>query len=426
MTRASTILLADGLSMVDDQYRSALPAERLADGLGRLLDDASKRLSSGGLLLLSGTAASLLQLPKHAPKPHTKSIPPAISCATRTGWTSKGAELRPWTRFTKDGQTIILGVLDWMTADRMPMLEMWPEETAANLVTWQRHAGTSYWGTPGVAGTALLRSLHAGKKNEPRWQPRPPRGLDYIIERDLNWQAPSASTAGLTRQTYDTNAMYLAAESAGLLPVGALERQTSLELDRTRAGLHLIETQRWAESRIPAPAAWGMPDGPMRMWVATPTLILLDDLAEHGRVDAGYVIREQWTAPARRLMRPWAEIVRDMVYPTIADTNGAPIWAPGTVSAGVRTAAKAAYRETWGMLAREGGRIFRPDWASIILAHARCTLWRKLWAVGNKQGLWPTEILTDAVTYLTRETDPILALPAGWQIGSGLGKWKIK
>lgn len=419
MTAARTILLADDLSMVDGRYRSGFGPDRYAHGLGRLLSDASARLCSGGVLLLTGAALRHLGFPKAAPAPRVKTSHATLAHAEQEGWLTSDGRLRPWIRFYRKDHVLVVGILDWMTADRMPLLQLWPEETGELLHMWQRlMGGVPYWGTPGVAGTALLRALWDGKRDEPKWQPTPPRGLDYVIERDFTWSHPvdPPRAYGVHRHTFDVNAMYLAAESAAHLPVGRLEHRTGagLELDRSRSGLHLIEAERWTEHRIPDPAAWGSPAGPSRMWVATPTLVLLDDLERHGH-HGGYVIREEWTAPAHRLMRGWAEQVRDAVYPKSPD-----------VPEPIRAAAKAVYRETWGMLARPGGRIYRPDWSSIILAHARCTLWRKLWAVGRRDDMWPVDIATDAVSYYSTEPDAERAIPQGWEIGTGLGKWKVK
>jgi hypothetical protein len=159
-------------------------------------------------------------------------------------------------------------------------------------------------------------------------------------------------------------------------------------------GYWLITIPDWNQTLCPHPA--GNYVGGEQVWVTTPTVAYLHELAERSVV-AAPTIHDSWTATAgHRMFRSWTERLRDGI--TYANDTGF-----GCVA----TALKDAYKQAIGLWQTPTGFICRPDWADIVAAHARVNLHRKIWREGHRQnGQWPTRIVYDCVYYAGADQIP--------------------
>lgn len=335
---------------------------------------------------------------------------PAIAAAAAAGWTP--GVISGWTVWTHGATVVVVAVQDWAGSDHTAwqVLDGTPTEAVTRLWHWQQTTGVAWRGHPGISGLAVMRHLHAGRGSaEPTWLPTV-RDLPVVCERADLVTAWHRCEPARFEHGWDVNGMYLAAAGTADLPRYTLRRDQPGALDPDHAGYYLITAAPWLLSdRLPDPA--GPAGSPLsrdagRRWVTRPTLRLLDELQRLG-VHGGYELHQTWTSPAGRILRPWAETIRDAIR-TAPDAAG-------------MAAAKDSYRQAVGLLARPGGRVSRPDWHNTIIAQARTTLWRKLWAVGQSSGRWPLRVETDCVYYAHPDPDPAIADP-GLPVGARLGQ----
>ncbi len=416
-----TCLLTDDASLIDGEtLRGRLPLDRVvtSDGEvspGLLLDLVIPQFQREGSLLLHGQWADLFLQEQ------------AADLIRATGW--RFSKIDTWTTFERpqDKRALHVGLIPRMTSDRMPLLAPWPDETAVRLDHWHKVTGCPWRGTPGVAGTSLMRSLAEAQlkedQEEERKSPRKRKRVLTIprwslqLSEDLQraWKSPEADLGKKqwSRQekapfqhTYDARMMYLAAAGVSLLARDALTHTGRLPFDAALSGFWLVEFQRWGLAKVlPDPAGYGAA-GPR--WVTTATLQLVADQVERGH-HGGFTVLDSWTAKGYRELRRWSSTLRDahedpMLHDVIHDY---------------------VYREAWGMLGRPGTRVYRPDWHAAVLATARCNLWRKMWTTYETSGQAPLHIATDAVTYASDIEDPAAACPPAFDLREGLGGFRI-
>jgi len=330
----------------------------------------------------------------------------------------------PWVTFSRGGtHRVFLGIWPWLRQDRYPdrswpllagLLTEEPDPAAvvARFEVWRRTVGIPYRGTPGVAGMALLRHVHAHDRPPgPLWRTSRLPELERAYEAELSWTSPLPAR-GAYRHTYDRRMAYLAAASTVELAAGPLQA-TGSRYEPSRAGWWLIDADPWTHPQMPDPleGMWSLSG----LWVTTPTLRLLHDLREQGWY-GGFRIRSSWTGPQSRVLRGWAERLRDAIAAASAN--------PGPDGQALTAALKAAYRQAYGLMAREGGAVYRPDWHHAILAQSRVTVWRAAWQLGQQYGTWPAGIHVDAITYGSDEPDAEQANP-GFRLADRLGGWRI-
>jgi hypothetical protein len=428
----------------------ALPKAAAAWTLGEILDRVAAIAPDGGELVLLLTirvmAALGLPLDKAPEGGHW------VGLDTVRNWHHwQVTRLTPWTTFhrripgSSSSVVIHVGFGPWaLDVGRCPFIQGTTPDCLARFDAWQARTGRAWHGTPGVAGISLLRANAAGVKGAaagrrqtiPRWMLPdhiPGNVITAGLERDYtkDWQ-PGSLELGAHRHEYDTNMAYLAAAMVARVARDGLEHLPGLLADERRerklAGYFLTDMDPWQDNRLPDPAGYrsalakGLDPartaatGKLVRWVTGPTLDLLDELQEAG-LHGGYTILDAWAAPGVTTLRPWAELLRDVIGEARAVGDDA------TTAAG-----KAAYREAIGMLGRPGGLIYRPDWQSAVVAQCRANLWRKLRTIGMRTGYWPAAIDVDAVTYATDVSDPReLAASLGMALDAGkLGAWKHK
>jgi hypothetical protein len=339
-------------------------------------------------------------------------------------WES-GNAAGPWRTYRAGRVTIhVLATIrmDEKTASRYPILTGTPAEYVNRLREFRRLTGLEYRGTPGIAGLALVRGTAA--RSAPSSRQDAARGARAPLWRYSApirvWEPEESAFKTSQRphtgtRTFDMVNAYLAAAGSAELARDGLKRgigdHTGSDWQKM-AGWWLVDPTPWPiEEFMPPPWGSAHSSNPGLIWVTTRTRRLMEDLTEQGAY-GGYAVREHYVAPGRRILRKWAESISGSLQAFAADE-------PLTATF------KAVYREAIGLMNREGGSVYRPDWHYAIVAGARCTMWTAAYRIGHVTQQWPIRWSTDALTYCADSTARIdfnLALP----IGDRLGMWREK
>lgn len=367
----------DGLPLPVD--RRSCPPDTFTGGLGSILDRMAA--IGAGTVVLSRPGMDSLGLPEGQPvhpdgRPAGLTVHPALDHARVTGWQCSG--LRDYTIMTRtDHAPITLVMEGWLDRGRQPLSGLWFEDMTAAYALWQKVTGTTWRGTPGVAGTAVLADQYPARFGRPTWAPKE-RGPALAMEhpyRPEDWTGPfdlQTHISGL-----DATRMYQTAAGAVSVAGATLREYPGDVADHAaHAGWWEVELGEWTHPTLPNPAGYGPATRP----ITTPTLLLLDELLDRAEKAAPgafapclpYVVRRRWTAPARRLFRGWADLL-EAAYaaPHVAEYD--PVAARL-----VRRGAKDAGRETIGLFNAPGHWMYRPDWHYAIIALARSNLFRKI------------------------------------------------
>lgn len=395
-----------------DGTRWSMPLAVLVERVARAADKAP-----AVALVILPDALALLGL-GGTPGPEAEAEIEAVKAA---GW--RAGAPRHWTSLYWTGRPAVhMCVPGWASPEHPDgyLIDVDdPQGSTRRLALYARHAGGPFVVTPGVSALVALRER--SYRGTPYWKPEMAR-MEAAIrlgEREQYWESDDPA-AGYHphRHRYDAYAAYLAA--AALVPVaaGALER-TGPTWDPKRSGWWLITAPPWNDKRLPSPLGDGqLADTKGRHWVTTPTLALLDELADAGEC-AAPALHDSWTAEgSRRVLRPWAEGLRDALAVLAED--------PDDDAQAVRRALKETYRQGIGMFGYRPGSMYRPDWQQAVVAQARVSLWRRLWTIGKAEGRWPLTIDVDCIEYGSPLADPIEACPRGLTLGAGLGKFTVK
>jgi hypothetical protein len=280
------------------------------------------------------------------------------------------------------------------------------------------------------------------RRRSPYWAPPPAKCWQDIHVPAWDWYHVSYSPAAGHDVTHiDTIASYVSAASSAQYAHGALERTGALPGDTKRPGYYLVDAHPWQDDRIVSPL--GTADLPSRVWVAYPTLELLQRLAGS---QEGYwpdvAIHDSWTCTEAVRLRPWA---------TAVNTIRAEAWRAYelTLVDGSETeqadahhyydkVIKAGYAMAFQlMLGTQRGedrksKIRRPDWWHTTVAQAAANVWRTTFRaveagyipcfMGSKDEVaWLTE---DLLSMVSLERDrPLIKMDGS---GVALGHWKVK
>lgn len=199
-------------------------------------------------------------------------------------------------------------------------------------------------------------------------------GADAIWEARPKWAvAPEALSAGEYEVTaLDMNAAYLSAFKAHL-PIGALEHHLGPDEggsahDTRRSGVHLITPPVWRHPDLPNPL--GAREEPGRLWVAEPTLRLLQSLAgpKHTLCEAP-LIHESWTSGS-------SEGLLEKLRTALTQARVSALESGDVVTEEYVKAMYSKFVSTMGE-SSYNRELNRPDWMHIIRAQAFANLWRK-------------------------------------------------
>jgi hypothetical protein len=306
-----------------------------------------------------------------------------------------------------DVGVIRIGNLALIERDQDPMLSANLVDVAVMHQWFYDLVGVPFYGDGGTTSSILLDATISvrGREVLRKWGERGARLIPHVIESP--WLGPWGPKDG-PGINLDRNAQYLAAAGGALLPMDGLEHDAPGGI-----GYHLITVPVNPESRLPHPCGAVAVPGEKR-WVATPTLDLLQSL------ECDVHVTDSWTCPrerSRRLLSGPGEKGRGKWYERLRDARAALVGDPSREAPLVQAAVKATYTRGIGSaLVRDTGRWFRPDWAAIIQAKARCDMWRCMRAAGTVSDIWPVATRTDSVTYAQ--------LPP-FKLGAGIGEWNV-
>ncbi len=416
MTRA--MMIRRDVTIVDT-VGVAVPTPAL-DDLNGLLNRLASRMPTGGVVLIDQAVADQLAI--------GGGDGPQMGLAdVEAGKWKHSKDVRDFTRFWRDDCTIIVGNLDRIDPERVPLVCQRDTDTVAAFGMWHEWTGIPWRDTPGATGLALMDAtvpqiLVKGRPSKPTWKPKDPgpEGASEAPWTAHTWPGPTGVTALPHRHGYDCSRMYLAAagQCEHLAPFTLRRQVGRSSFDPKMGGWWKVRLAPWIDQRIPHPAG---PGGDER-WITTPTAILLSKLADDG-VYGGFEVLDSRIGEGKRLLRGWAETIER----TYTETVCMGTWTTEEVEANrVAAAAKAVYRESIGLLNRDTNWMYRPDWHYSIIALARANLWRKMWRVGQAEGRWPLSIDVDNVTYGAATPDPVEAVPRVFTLGDRLGQFKVK
>lgn len=386
--------------------------------LVRLVERASRAGELPGVVLVvADDALPLLGLPAQlGPGAEHEAAPEEARAA---GW--RVSDLGHWTSFWKTGVPAVHMVVPSWSGKYAHGPLVVPDDlgtTTYRLARFHTYNDGPFQLTPGWSGVEALRKRkYIGT---PYWRPRYSGNLANAIrmgERDYAWEAPATLDAGAHRHRYDANLAYLAAAQLVAVAADQLDR-TGKSWDAKRAGYWLITPPPWQHRQILDPTTSIPRDDKGRVWTCTPTLALLHELAEAGHCDAPTLHDSYTAAGTRKILRPWAERLRDGLLDLDKRRHD-----PDEEA--VRVGLKDSFRETVGMFAHNGTTLYRPDWRHAVTSQCRVSLWRRLWTIGQSQDRWPLSVKVDAVGYGSDDPDPVSACPVGITLGPGLGRFHV-
>lgn len=443
----ATIIRDDGVPI------GAMHRLNLDEGLAAVLNRVATAFPTDGegVVLFSATACGRLGLPTDEDdSAFTADVDgrlSAIEASCRTaGWSL--SQIRPWTTFHQPSYpTLHVGLIgcgSLCDQYRYPFAPVGMIDMAPMHAWWHELTGSAYRGTPGMAGTAILRDqlARAARKpgvREPTWHPTQPEetpGYELPFTLD-QWQAPTgdgpdkdyASRQWAYEHGYDVVGQHLAAMGTVEVSAFTLRHTGAVEFDSKRAGWWLIRSAPWWDPRLPDPMGYTNAGTELERWVTTPTVKLLADLSALG-VHGGFQVLDSWTGPGtRRVLKPFSDTLRNALH-VLARVEHDPMltgWQKRHLPL-LRKGFKQCYAETFGLLGRAGGRIHRPDWHHAIVAEARSNLWRKLYRNANS-GRWPLRVDHDNVWYGHDSADPVATCPEAFILAEPdqyrLGRFKV-
>lgn len=307
--------------------------------------------------------------------------------------------------------TLPRGVTADVDPDRFPFITMELPARWAALARWREVMGTEWFGTPGTAGADALEARVKASKT---WRADWTSGngpYDRAAESAYRPQQWNRFGQGWTyRHGYDVTRMYSTAAGTTEVSPGGLRRGPRV-FDKALSGWWRVELSPWVWPDLPDPAGYEtrrQHDGAAR-WLTTPTLKLLADLEDAGQY-GGFVVLDSYVGKGRPIFREWNRGLEQLYR------EGGPE---------MRSAVKAAGRETIGLLNSPTYSTRRPDWHFSVIAQARANLFRKVSRAWS-EGFAPLAIDTDCVWYGSDNPSAGAAVPPGFVLGDGPGQVKHK
>lgn len=326
--------------------------------------------------------------------------------------------MSPWMSFRRTGKpTIHIGIGPWLGKGNFALYQEGLTSSTYLIGRIQELTGTAFRMTPGVVGSAMLQDQWVGEQPywHPDWTGCDPAD-DHVTEQAY-WQwTPPTAPEGSHLHSYDAHRNYLGAAGVAEVSFDRLYRCPLKDFNRKRAGYWQVVVPAWNEPRMPHPMGPDRHTG-QTMWTTTPTMILMEDLAQQGFMDMPTVL-DSWLSPeilrprngrkagpaVRRILRAWSERIDRAADEAAHDPNPEDAELLEKVS-------KLLYKEALGMWVTGKGRITRADWAHTALSKARTNTWRKVWGVAQMTGVYPARIHVDEITYASNVSDPYDAIP---------------
>jgi hypothetical protein len=242
------------------------------------------------------------------------------------------------------------------------------------------------------------------------------------VESDFSWWRPWDVLSESERtceyvHAYDRKASYLTEWGSQDFGVEGLVHQVgeAAAWDGSEtAGLFLVEHDwgQWPEPMLPEPhwdAVVGSEDGSPRIWMTTPTMVMLTKIGITPTVAESYT----WQVHARYLQQ-----AADRLRQARLHTNPA-----------VAATAKQLYAVGTGRFGRTDGAfshdpLWRPDWYDHIRAGARLKIMLTLLKIRDAAGITPLAAGRDSILFASDERDPVKAWPGeAKKLGNTPGMW---
>jgi hypothetical protein len=314
------------------------------------------------------------------------------------------------------GPGVWFGLAEFIGADYNPMFAGSSRtDITAALAEWERITGYVWRKGGGDSGNAILKRMTYGRRHtKPEfWANRPdeqPAAGELAYDR-RSWMCAKDLRPD-TAYGHDKVRAYLGAMTTVKVAGAKLTHDGLTAYSKARAGWYAVELGPWEFSRVmPHPAGYhsvpvdpDRPDGPV--WLAHPTVALLDELARDGFIT--FDIVDSWTAPATDLLINYGRTLREHWEATATIEDPA-------VRSLVRKSMKAVYRQAHGYWRSGQSEIQRRDWAGALVAGARSNTFRAVWKLWRGpaekfDGPFPVFIDTDDVYY------PEPLTPEGWTV----------
>lgn len=325
-----------------------------------------------------------------------------------------------WFTVFRDGYaTVHLGIAKLITQHRFPLARLGDEarHVAMALVRYSDLMGASWRGTAGMSGCAQIRAIHGWKPtgSQPLWRWDDAKSADAIR---CSFELRGARhTRPITEEEFnrayvhqfDIRAMYLAASNVALLGRSAPELTGQADFDILRPGYWHVRRDQLRD----APAELVRAGDSSLVWLTTPVMAYLHEQGMRPE------IFDSWTSErGGRYLKGWAERLTAALKMTPpAEDAGAP---------GLERALKDTYKRTVGMMASEGGRIFRPDWRDEIVDRARVNVLRKCANLKDAQNVTPLRYNIDSVWIASNDGPDVVGRGLGIEYDEGgAEKWQI-
>lgn len=272
------------------------------------------------------------------------------------------------------------------------------------------------------------------KKRDPFWRPKAAPCSDKVRLPLLTWTRPRIPAQPVWTDadliTMDVNAAYLAACSSAQFPYGQLEN--AWDEDFKRPGLYLVDAHPWTNPELCSPlGTQTLRDH--RVWVAAPTVKLLNELSVEGWWPP-VVVHDAWTSHPVGL-RKWVEAVKADRNTALMARQADAAYTPGDYDdyEAIKDGYAICIQTMKGP--REGdppkSSMKRPDWYQTVHAQHAATLWRKAWNT-VLAGHGPVRIGSkDEVSWLLNDMEALIMAPMRPVIridptGTLLGAFKVK
>lgn len=427
---------------LNPEWATSTPKDATSGGLGELLDRLTRFVAiPQATVMLDGTVPAQLGLSGPRPGLERRTGTPALKSAADRGWTI--GDERAWmvARRTEQHQgksferVIYLGIVPWLDTTTFALLA--PGDSL--LTVWRMYEWAGMMGLPffgeqlGLNGHNVLRD-RCTLKSQPRWIPNNWEGIEPArksTELPFAWKGPQPTT-GWVHQ-FDATAQHLGAMNNVYVAGDMLHRERPSEpVRKNLCGYYRVIPPAWSMGRsLPHPIGRLGKDPTSPVWVTHVTLDFLMELAEDFGIIEPPEILECYVADNRmRVFRTFGEILAKALRRAATYDQDPEM----------HQAVKTVYKATVGLMARPGGRIYRPDWAHAVIAQARCDLFRKAYREGSRarytpprsddvrigSGRWPVEVETDSLWYASPTEVPVW--PNTFLRGDGLtgGTFTVK
>jgi hypothetical protein len=236
--------------------------------------------------------------------------------------------------------------------------------------------------------------------------------------REQDWSRPDVPMGGQL-VLLDRNGSYPSAcSSVPLAPNLLTHTGPQAGYDPARAGIYLIDRPEWTDPRMPHPLGHLVARAEPQIWITTPHLKLLTQLAAADRL-APVIIRDSWTGKANSsLFQAFYKAVREarpkylaQDQPELGQDNPYKIY---------KLSVSRPLRLLWPKKA--SSPFWRPDWRVSMVAEASVRHWVKADRAVQQGAFLVTLRNVDEALFWTPDGE----LPPGYVEGSAFGEVKRK